>query len=93
MAEISKIKLPDNVTYDIKDATARSSIPDVSGFVTTSNDGSITTPVNAEVISVNGKTGTVVLSAGDVNAYTKAETDQAIADAISAIPNLDNGSY
>ena len=36
-------------------------------------------PTNAPVMSVNGKTGVVEIVAADVGAYTKAETDAAIA--------------
>ena len=33
MADISKIKLPDGVTYDLKDATARTGVTQLSGQI------------------------------------------------------------
>lgn len=61
MADISKIMLPSGNTYDIKDATARNLIQNLTGFtkflgVTTTalTDGSTTNPV-----TINGDTVTV----------------------------------
>lgn len=73
MAEISKIVLPDGVSYDIKDATARAAIGAVSGAMkylgtsaTAISDGSTANP-----ITIGGKS--VTAGAGDVVIYGNSE--------------------
>lgn len=73
MAEISKITLPTGTTYDIKDATARSLIDEMSGYTdflgvttTTLTDGATTNP-----ITVSGSSVTAVK--GNIATYGSAE--------------------
>ncbi len=73
MADLSKITLPSGTTYDIKDATAREMIEDLSGYtkylgVTTTEleDGDTTNP-----IMINGESVTAVT--GDIANYQSRE--------------------
>ncbi|MBQ9006114.1 MAG: hypothetical protein IJ092_07040 [Atopobiaceae bacterium] len=66
MADISKITLPTGTTYDIKDATARSLIDQMSGYtdflgVTTTalTDGATTNPITVAGESVTAKKGNI----------------------------------
>lgn len=73
MAEISKITLPSGTTYDLKDATARDLIDEMSGYtnflgVTTTalTDGATTNPITIGGASVTAKKG-------DIATYGSAE--------------------
>lgn len=56
----------------------------------TNNSNTSTNYSRSSVVSVNGKTGSVVLSASDVNAYSKAESDgkYAPAGAVGAVDSI-----
>lgn len=81
MAEISKIVLPDGVSYDIKDATARAAIGAVSGAMkylgtttTAISDGSATNPVTIGGKSVNAGAGNVVIYGNSEFVWSDAES-------------------
>ena len=66
MADISKITLPSGNTYDIKDATARESIKNLTGYtkflgVTTTEltDGATTNPITVNSESVTATSGAI----------------------------------
>lgn len=51
-------------------------VPETDGYLFVAKcDGHVSLTVNGSVCSVNGRTGAVSLTAADVNAYTKAETE------------------
>lgn len=78
MADIKKIKLTDGKSYNVVDATAihsgdvatstKAGIVKIGSGITVAADGTISVNATAPVISVNGKTGEVVLTAADVGA-------------------------
>lgn len=99
MADIDKITVPSTgTTYNIKDTTARNSIPTKTSQL--QNDSGFLT--SAPVESVNGKTGAVTLTASDVSAVptTRKVNNKALstditltASDVSAIPTSDKQSY
>lgn len=70
MADISAIKLPNGTTYNLKDITARNAANSAVPNTRT---------VNGKALSSN-----ISLSAGDVGAYTKKETDTKINAAVAS---------
>lgn len=73
MADIKKIKLTDGKSYNVVDATAihsgdvatstKAGIVKIGSGITVAADGTINVNATSPVTSVNGKTGTIVLTA------------------------------
>ena len=81
MADISKITLPSGTTYNIKDATARSSISALSGALTflgttttAITDGATTSPITIGDSSVTPKAGNVVIYENSEFVWSAAES-------------------
>lgn len=62
MADISKIKLPNNTTYNIKDTYARQNIPTKTSDLTNDNDFTTKTYVDAEIAKLSVINGMTVVS-------------------------------
>lgn len=80
MADISKITLPSGTTYNIKDATARSSISALSGALkflgttkTALTDGATTSPITIGDTSVTPAAGNVVIYGNSEFVWSAAE--------------------
>lgn len=102
MADIKKIKLTDGKSYNVVDATAIHSedvatstvagIVKIGSGITVAADGTISVNVTAPVTSVNGKTGTIVLTAQDVGALPSDTVIPSVPDNIvkyTAIGNVE----
>lgn len=73
MADIKKIKLADGKSYNVVDTTAihsgdvatstKAGIVKIGSGITVAADGTISVNATSPVTSVNGKTGTIVLTA------------------------------
>lgn len=81
MADISKITLPSGTTYNIKDATARSSIAALSGALTflgttttALTDGATTSPITIGGTSVTPAAGNVVIYGNSEFVWSEAES-------------------
>lgn len=102
MADIKKIKLTDGKSYNVVDATAihsgdvatstKAGIVKIGSGITVAADGTISVNATAPVTSVNGKTGTIVLTAQDVGALPSDTVIPSIPDNIvkyTAISNVE----
>lgn len=102
MADIKKIKLTDGKSYNVVDATAIHSedvatstvagIVKIGSGITVAADGTISVNATSPVTSVNGKTGTIVLTAQDVGALPSDTVIPSVPDNIvkyTAISNVE----
>lgn len=102
MADIKKIKLTDGKSYNVVDATAihsgdvatsmKAGIVKIGSGITVAADGTISVNATSPVTSVNGKTGTIVLTAQDVGALPSDTVIPSIPDNIvkyTAIGNVE----
>lgn len=102
MADIKKIKLTDGKSYNVVDATAihsgdvatsaKAGIVKIGSGITVAADGTISVNATAPVTSVNGKTGTIVLTAQDVGALPSDTVIPSVPDNIvkyTAISNVE----
>ena len=102
MADIKKIKLTDGKSYNVVDATAihetdvatstKAGIVKIGSGITVAADGTISVNATSPVTSVNGKTGTIVLTAQDVGALPSDTVIPSVPDNIvkyTAIGNVE----
>lgn len=102
MADIKKIKLTDGKSYNVVDATAihsgdvatstKAGIVKIGSGITVAADGTISVNAISPVTSVNGKTGTIVLTAQDVGALPSDTVIPSVPDNIvkyTAISNVE----
>lgn len=102
MADIKKIKLTDGKSYNVVDATAihsgdvatstKAGIVKIGSGITVAADGTISVNATSPVTSVNGKTGTIVLTAQDVGALPSDTVIPSVPDNIvkyTAISNVE----
>ena len=102
MADIKKIKLADGKSYNVVDATAihsgdvatsaKAGIVKIGSGITVAADGTISVNATSPVTSVNGKTGTIVLTAQDVGALPSDTVIPSVPDNIvkyTAISNVE----
>lgn len=92
MADIKKIKLTDGKSYNVVDATAihetdvatskSAGIVKIGSGITVAADGTISVNATSPVTSVNGKTGTIVLTASDVGALPDSTVIPTVPDNI-----------
>lgn len=93
MENLKKLKLGDTVSSWSKNAN--DNFDDIKNAIDTAETKLATIEEGAEVNavdSVNSQTGTVVLTAGDVGAYTKAETEEYVAENGGKIDKIQKNS-